>query len=80
MRSIDLDRLDRILLDIHSDLQHQANQSILKRDPSVGLAALGGMDALTRLRNQLAMECPEFSLLPQKAAPMMLRPLRGKLR
>lgn len=51
-----LENLRRHIADLRVQLQNEANRSIRKNDLSLGIAALGGIDALDRLENRLGLE------------------------
>ena len=48
--------LRRQIRELREQLQNEANRSIRKNDLSLGIAALGGIDALDRLENRLNLD------------------------
>ena len=83
MRPFNLADLSRLIANLRADLQREANQSILKRDHSQGMAALGGLDALERLENRIASIYPQYRFPAKKeehTGQSKVRTLRGKMR
>lgn len=81
--AFDIQVVARVLQDLRDQLQREANQSILRRDHSQGLAALGGLDALQRFESRLSLACPELRFAAKIEATQPHRqdkvsPLRGK--
>lgn len=52
--SLSVERLRQLLFDMREEFTREMKQSILKRDHSQGLAAMGGLDAVERLENRLS--------------------------
>ena len=76
--TVSLDLLNSLMDDIADTLQNEANQSILQRSPDKGFAALGGLDALYRLRQRLQVQGVLFNERRNNSAKVsVLRGMRG---
>jgi hypothetical protein len=51
---LDIPRLTNLLEEVRQDFNREAHQSILKKDHSQGMAALGGIDAVGRIERRIA--------------------------
>jgi hypothetical protein len=72
---IDVSKLVSLLADLKEEFQREANQSILKHDPSQGMSALGGLDAVQRVERRIKLSLGvQFPEIPAG----QIRVLRGR--
>jgi hypothetical protein len=72
---IEIPRLCKLLDEVREEFEREAHQSILKKDHSQGMAALGGMDAVRRIERRIAIN---FSIAFPDGRENKVRELRGK--
>lgn len=53
--TISLERVQRLIDDLHEQYQREEEQAILQRDMEKAVRALSGKDACTRLKNYVGM-------------------------